>query len=190
MKKITDLTEEKWRTVHFKDALGNRRKDREYYNARRKVKTVPHGPRVAHFIIDLIAFKVVVYVVIYLLGLLSASSVSTSALSLTSRLMGTLTLLLLYPAMYAFCEYTWQRTPGKFLTKTLVIDEYGNKPDLRRVVLRSLIRLVPLDGISCLSDEGRGWHDKWSDTFVVTDAELAALRQMLAEQSPETVTEP
>lgn len=38
MKKITELTEVKWRTVYRKDAYGNRERDTEDYTAKRPVK--------------------------------------------------------------------------------------------------------------------------------------------------------
>lgn len=108
---------------------------------------------------------------------------SNISLNLTLILFSRIILLLLYPVLYAFCEYKWQKTPGKFLTKTLVIDEYGNKPNLRTIVLRSFIRFVPFEPFSCLSDSySRGWHDRWSNTWVVDEDELNMIRTLQAEQ--------
>ena len=56
----------------------------------------------------------------------------------------------------------------KSLGKTIVIDLYGSKPDIGTNILGNIIRLVPFESISCLLNE-RGWHDRWSDTFVVTE---------------------
>ena len=91
--------------------------------------------------------------------------------------------LLLFPFLYFVCEYFWQKTPGKFLTKTIVIDEYGNKPDVGSLLLRSLVRLVPFEAFSCLGDPSRGWHDRWSNTYVVKDTELKEIKKLLDEQS-------
>jgi hypothetical protein len=60
-----------------------------------------------------------------------------------------------------------------------VIDEYGNKPDFEKLIIRSLIRLVPFEIFSCWFSD-RGWHDRWSDTFVVSDQEYEKLQILLA----------
>jgi uncharacterized RDD family membrane protein YckC len=184
MKKITELTEVKWRTVYRKDAYGNRERDSEEYIVKRPVKSIAYGPRFGHFMIDFIAFQVIIYLVDYLLLMLINLTSFNISLNLTLVLFSRIVLLLLYPALYTFCEYKWQKTPGKFLTKTLVIDEYGNKPSLRTIVLRSLIRLVPFEPFSCLSDTySSGWHDRWSNTWVVGEDELNMIRTLQVEQS-------
>lgn len=128
MKKITDLVEIRWRTVHEKDSSGKRVKGKVQYIAKRPVKTVAQGPRFGHFIIDFIAFQIILYIVTYIFELtLNLTSFSIS-LNLTVALFSSIVILLLYPAFYPFCEFKWQKTPGKYLTKTLAIDEYGNRP--------------------------------------------------------------
>ena len=120
----------------------------------------------------------------YLFFILIINTQFSQSLSITVELLSTLVLLLLYPAMYTFCEFKWQKTLGKFLTKTIVIDEYGNKPDLSTIIARSLIRLVPFEPISCLGDDySNGWHDRWTKTWVVTEEELKILKKLQAEQS-------
>ena len=187
MKKITELKQVRWRTTHHRDAYGNLIKDKEEYTANRPVKSVSSGPRFGHFIIDFLAFQIVIYIVDYLFKLLVASTDFNSGISLTVGLISNIVLLLLYPALYAFCEYKWQKTPGKFLTKTIVIDEYGNKPELRAIILRSLIRLVPFEPFSCIGDDySYGWHDRWAKTWVVTEDELAVLKKLQTEQLEES----
>ena len=183
MIKITDLTEKRFRTTHKKDANGNRIRGKEEFIAKRTVRTVKSGPRFGHFIIDTIALQILIALFQYLLGLASYAVGAENPIGLTIILISSLSGLLLYPLMYFVCEYNWQQTPGKFLTKTFVINECGNKPDLRQVALRSLIRLVPIEAFSCLSDNySYGWHDKWSDTFVVTKEELEKLKTLQKEQ--------
>jgi uncharacterized RDD family membrane protein YckC len=179
MIKITELTEKKFRTVHLKDELGNRTRTKEEYIGKRVVKTVSPGPRFGHFFIDLIAFQIVVVVFQTLMSILNIYVGFDSAFGLTLQLFTSISALLLWPALYFICEHSWQQTPGKLLTKTVVIDEYANKPSIRKLILRSLIRLVPFEAFSCLGDKySRGWHDKWSDTYVVTKEELATLKEL------------
>ncbi len=185
MKKITDLTEVRYKTVESKDAEGKSQRSRKEYTSVRPVESVLPGPRIGHFIIDLIAFQIIIYFIGYFFDLLLNLTNFNVAVSLTIGLINFLVALLLYPFLYAFCEYKWQRTPGKYLTRTLVIDEYGNKPELRTIVLRSLIRIVPLELFSCFGNDpgSRGWHDRWSGTWVVKEKELTELKRLQAAQN-------
>lgn len=71
-----------------------------------------------------------------------------------------------YLFYYLIFESLFGRTIGKFLTGTKVIDYNGNKPNFKRIFIRSFCRLIPFDAISFLiSDEG--WHDTISKTSVI-----------------------
>jgi uncharacterized RDD family membrane protein YckC len=125
-----------------------------------------------------------IYFISYILELLSINKNFNQGINLTFGFFNQIELLLLYPALYCYCEYKWQKTPGKFLSKTIVINEYANKPDIRTIVLRSLIRIVPFDPLSCLGEKySRGWHDKWSETWVVSEKEFTKLKELQLEQS-------
>jgi len=183
MIKITDLTETKFRTTYSKDSLGNRVRGKEEYLAKRPVRTVKPGPRFGHFFIDIIFLQILIIVIQYLLGLIYLAVGTDNPIGLTVALISSLSGLLFYPLMYFICEYFWQQTPGKLLTKTVVINEYGNNPNLGQIALRSLIRLVPFEWFSCLGENySHGWHDRWSDTFVVKKEELETLKTLQKEQ--------
>jgi hypothetical protein len=68
---------------------------------------------------------------------------------------------------YLVFESLLQRTPGKLLTGTKVIDSTGKRPTVATAFARTIIRFVPFDEISFLGDRVYGWHDKWSKTCVV-----------------------
>jgi uncharacterized RDD family membrane protein YckC len=77
---------------------------------------------------------------------------------------------------YSSFELYFAQSPAKFLTQTIVVDEFGNKPPNQSIIIRSLVRLVPFDGLSFLG--GRpGWHDRWANTFVVNKKELEAQKR-------------
>ena len=183
MIKITDLKEKRFRTTHRKDAFGNRVRGREEYIAKRQVRTVKPGPRFGHFFIDLLFFQILIYSFDYILELIYYAVGESNPIGITVAFVLSISGLLLYPFMYFICEYFWQQTPGKLLTKTVVINEYGNKPDLRQIALRSLVRFVPFEAFSCFGDNySYGWHDRWADTFVVKKEELKKLKALQAEQ--------
>lgn len=168
-----------FRTVHKKDANGNRIKDREKYIGYRKIKCVETGPRIGHFVIDWICFQIIYYTLSSVLGfiMLATSKDPFAALSvgIISIYMG----LLLWPLYYFLFEFFLQKTPGKFITKTIVVNEYGEKPDISTLILRTVIRLVPFEPFSCFSDTNRGWHDRWSKTFVLPEGEYKEIRKLM-----------
>ncbi|MEZ4951919.1 MAG: RDD family protein [Saprospiraceae bacterium] len=158
-------------------------KGTEEYVAKRPIKALVQNARFGHFIIDLIN-DCYLYIVSYIFELLTSLTNFSVSLNLTIELISSIVILLLYPALYAFCENKWQKTPGKYLTKSLVIDEYGNKPELRAIILRSLLRLVPFEPFSCYGDNySNGWHDRWAKTWVVTEEELETIKKLQEEQS-------
>ena len=67
---------------------------------------------------------------------------------------------------YFVMELLWGRTLGKFLTGTFVVDIDGQTPRFKVLMIRTLSRLIPFEAFSCLS-ESRGWHDRFSATYVV-----------------------
>ncbi|NES20951.1 MAG: RDD family protein [Symploca sp. SIO3E6] len=71
---------------------------------------------------------------------------------------------------YLVSEAIWSKTPAKFITKTKVVNNQGEKPSLHMILRRTIIRFIPFEAFSLLgSKHPRGWHDKWSNTKVVDD---------------------
>ena len=80
--------------------------------------------------------------------------------------------LVSYTGMYIYffiMETLLSKTIGKAITRTIVVYENGEKPILKDIAIRSLVRFVPFDAFSFLGTLGNGWHDKWSNTFVVKE---------------------
>jgi uncharacterized RDD family membrane protein YckC len=88
--------------------------------------------------------------------------------------------LILYPGYYILFESTMQSTPGKIILGRVVVDEYGEKPSFSTIVKRSYSRVVPFEAFSCLSN--LGWHDTWSDTFVIRKKDLEELKLAIKAQ--------
>lgn len=74
---------------------------------------------------------------------------------------------ILYFLMYFILEATKQRTLGKYISKTMVVLENGEKPDIKTIALRTICRIIPFDAFSYLGSTTRGWHDSLSKTYVV-----------------------
>jgi uncharacterized RDD family membrane protein YckC len=68
---------------------------------------------------------------------------------------------------YLFFEYFFGATPAKMLTELRVVNEKGEKPNVKSIVIRSLSRRIPFDSISFFS--AQGWHDRLSETKVIQE---------------------
>jgi uncharacterized RDD family membrane protein YckC len=72
---------------------------------------------------------------------------------------------------YPFFESVFGATPGKFLTRTTVVDfNTDEQPTFISIVGRTLARFIPFDAFSFAG--ARGWHDKFSNTRVVNQVTI------------------
>lgn len=92
---------------------------------------------------------------------------------------------LVFLVSYVAFEYKFQATPGKMLTKCIVINEYGEKPSLKQVLGRTLIRIIPIEGFSFLGKTRRGWHDEWPETYVIRKVDLPQILEATQKQEEE-----
>ncbi len=74
---------------------------------------------------------------------------------------------------YISLEATFGRTLGKMITGTRVVNQNGEKPSVGQIVGRTFARLIPFEALSCLTEDGRGWHDTLSKTYVVKNTPAA-----------------
>jgi uncharacterized RDD family membrane protein YckC len=175
MQKLTEIEEQI--TVKKRQYVDGQETFVETIRSRfREVPFVEGLPRFGHFLIDRVVMTVCSFGIGILLVLLLAFTgnmgfTDDPAFDLFDRLF---TWFVIQPAYYFIFEASMQSTPGKALLKRIVVDEYGNKPTTRQILIRSLSRTVPFEIFSCLSP--RGWHDTWSNTFVLRKKDLEELR--------------
>ncbi len=79
------------------------------------------------------------------------------------------------PLYYVFFEYYYQWTPGKLATESVVVNANGSAPDLRSIIVRTFVRLIPFEIFSFLNSPSWGWHDKWSKTYVIQSSDVGKL---------------
>lgn len=119
--------------------------------------------RVINFIVDTIAFSFILAILSYFLGLFSVVfDISIKELHVY------LMMALSFFSYYVLLETHYQKTLGKYLTKTHVRKKDGSKPTFKDILIRTCLRFVPFDSISFLFSIN-GFHDKLSDTVVVKD---------------------
>lgn len=174
MQKITEITETYF--VKRRNRNGGTEPEKVKMTRFREVKYIEGGSRFGHYLLDflfLLGFRMLFWVTIGLiLGL--TNNVHLLQDSIIGTIETVVNWLFLLPFYYFIFELSMQSTPGKALFGRIVVDEYGNKPTPRQLLIRSVSRIVPFEALSCLST--LGWHDKWSNTFVLHKKELAELK--------------
>lgn len=143
--------------------------------------------RFFNFIIDMIILSVILFIglVIFI-----ANTSPNDAKDFMNRFMVdsmwqytvTSCITLLY---YNFLEITTSRTIGKFCTNTIVVDENGDRATYEAVMIRSLIRIIPLYWVSFIIFPNRGLHDVISKTYVVNKNLLEEKKKQFYDSSNE-----
>lgn len=129
------------------------------------------GIRFANFIVDRILGTVLFYFII--IGLASATNFDDANGVISTFLL--LFAIATIPGYYIVFEYFWGKTPGKFITKTKVVNESGAQPSFMNIVGRTLCRFIPFEPFSYFSgDRPSGWHDSISKTYVVEDSYISS----------------
>jgi uncharacterized RDD family membrane protein YckC len=121
--------------------------------------TVGTKIRFLNFIIDFIIWLIMVEIFTFPLN----------ANNGIQMLLGCLILLGTFIGYYAIMEIKFQKTVGKFVTKTRVIKLNGQKPQNSDIISRTFCRLIPFDRISFVFFKN-GIHDILSKTKVVKDS--------------------
>jgi len=170
-KKITDIFEERRITRKEKNKLGEWEEVKKVLYKSRPVDHLLLPLRFFNLAIDLTFIKIA-QMIIEATGQIE----STGASVFLS--------LVLFLAYYFICEFYFQRTFGKLLTNSVVVDEYGEKPDFKTICIRTIIRFIPFEAFSFFWLEGdRWWHDTLTKTYVISKSELTLIKNKLAKES-------
>lgn len=129
------------------------------------------GIRFANLIIDYIVQIVLGAILGIVLALLSELTGSyalydiliESDSRLSDYLFGAFILLIYFNII----ETLTGRSIGKLITKTKIVTHEGLKPTFSDILIRTLSRLIPFEQLSFLGQDGKGWHDSISKTYVV-----------------------
>ena len=116
------------------------------------------GIRFLNFIIDFIIWLIIAGILTFPLN----------ANNEIQMLLGYLIFFGTFIGYYSIMEIKFQKTVGKFVTKTRVIKLNGEKPENSDIISRTFCRLIPFDRISFIFFKN-GIHDMLSKTKVVKD---------------------
>tara|TARA_B100000963_G_C22497876_1_gene612335 strand:- start:10 stop:426 length:417 start_codon:yes stop_codon:yes gene_type:complete len=101
----------------------------------------------------------------YLIDLTITTAISTGLLipiMESGGMEGILTNLMGYLVSFTYyfiMEGVTGKTVGKYVTKTRVVTEEGEKPSMLNIAGRSFSRWIPFDAFSYLGSKSIGWHD-------------------------------
>ncbi len=178
MTKIEDIKVEKTFYKREKDALGNVTRTPYQKTVPRPVNVVSPGVRFGYYLIDLIIFYALQFILGFGLGMLLV--VMETPMHTMVEIVNLLTFLIFF-FYYSVFEGFLGGTVGKLICGYVVIDQYAERITFSKGMLRTLCRIVPFEAFSCFGE--RGWHDKWSETYVVKKSEHAELRKLLGKMN-------
>lgn len=119
--------------------------------------------RFLNFLIDFVIWLVLAFIISFLIGFFIQPTEQV-----VISLIGYILIFGTFIAYYAIMEIKFQKTIGKFITKTKVVKMNGEKPTDGDIIARTFYRLIPFDRLSFLFVKN-GIHDFLSKTTVVKD---------------------
>ena len=128
-----------------------------------KRDSIKTSTRFINFLIDMLAISIIAIIVIIIL---KNYLPSFKGYSVQNNRLITFILYFLY---YFIFELLASTTIGKLITKTKVVDIKSlNKPSVIKILVRTLSRFIPLEGLSIfLNDKKQIWHDQISRTTII-----------------------
>ena len=132
-------------------------------------KMASQGKRFLNYLLDLVFIMIFIFA-FYLIFLIILTIVAPSIVSDIeegNKLFQYLVSFIVSMIYYTSLEAATGRSIAKYITKTKVVTEIGEKPNFKIIVVRSLCRFIPLDAFSFLFNDGSGWHDTISNTKVI-----------------------
>lgn len=132
------------------------------------------GIRFANYIIDLISFYLLIIfwgVIVAIVNPQTIESLDYSSNDMGASLLDRLVTLILFGLYIGFMEAIFGgKTLGKFITGTRAVNDYeGTNISAITAFKRGFCRMVPFEPFSAFS--GYPWHDKWTDTIVISERE-------------------
>jgi len=128
------------------------------------------GKRFANFLIDRGLFFVLIFILGITFSLIAEQAQNYQIVTFLDEMNPIVDYVftgIFMAIYYIVLEGKYQISLGKLITKTIVVDQYGGKPELSSIVKRSFSRMIPFDHLSFLGSAARGWHDSISETYVV-----------------------
>ncbi len=179
---IEHLREGGFRTVEYRDEQGQLQRRQEPNGFKRGVRIASPGTRFGNSFLDglmlTIPFIFISFLFITPIDHYSYGSNYSFQYTFNGEF------YLIWLAYYFLMEWRFSRTLSKFITKCTVINKYGLPANVSEVAIRTICRIIPFEAFSFLGD-GRGWHDRFAETWVVPYDEAHELQRLMRDQFPD-----
>jgi uncharacterized RDD family membrane protein YckC len=129
------------------------------------------GKRLANYLIDLVLFYVLLFMLGFILALVSPTFVGIvtnqrSDFGLLDRFIT----LLLYAVYMSVIEALFHgKSLGKLITKTKAVNQDGSQISTAKAFERGFSRAVPFCVFSALGNPSNPWQDRWTNTMVINE---------------------
>jgi uncharacterized RDD family membrane protein YckC len=171
-KRLDDIFRERIISRKERNSHGEWEVVEKVYHEKRRVDTLSSPLRLINYFVDLLIISLIIRLAYFFLDFNQA-------------IIWDFLILIVFFGYYTLFEFYFQRTIGKYLTGSLVVNEYGDTPDFKTICLRTIIRIIPLNPYSFFwTDDHRFWHDTWTKTFVVSKDELSLIRRIQSGEKP------
>ncbi len=135
------------------------------------------GKRFANLLIDNICFIVVGVFMFLMLDAITPAYTMFIESSAWGDFIDRIVWILVYGIFMGCLETIMKgKTPGKFITRTRVVNEDGTPISAATAFKRGLIRCIPFCALSALGSPCYPWHDSWTHTYVI-DEKTSSLGQ-------------
>jgi uncharacterized RDD family membrane protein YckC len=129
----------------------------------------PRAKRFLNLIVDLLGFYAFLTAILLAVG---ATAPNFMERWKTEQGLALVTNMVIFFFYYVGWEALTLRSPGKLLTRTMVVSLDGGVPGFSQIAMRTLLRHLPLEWLPMLLSDGEGGnglplHDRWSRTVVV-----------------------
>jgi hypothetical protein len=172
-RKISDIYETKLYTRYVRNEFGHMERMQVPLRYKRTVQTLPFGKKLLQILVDIVLVP----------GLLSVFFALFFIFTST-----TLIILILLPVSLVLYRYgmesSFQRTLGMYLTGSILVDRYGEKPAREVLWVRAIIVFALRGGIPIDAHAGTlNWLDVRTHTYVISLEELRTLRDLMKDDS-------
>ena len=127
------------------------------------------GKRFLNYLLDMVFIMIFIFIFAIIVGIVLAlvAHSSLSDLGDDTKLVEYIISFMGICIYYVIFEAITGRSIAKYITKTKVVNEIGEKPTFNMILVRTICRFIPFEAISILFNDGSCWHDSISKTKVV-----------------------
>ena len=126
--------------------------------------------RLANYLIDLIAFYILVLFLGFFSEILFPGSISEMNLN---PIMDRVITIFIYGLIMFIIEIASNgKSLGKVITGTRAMTYDGERLNFGQALIRNFVRAVPFNALSGVGSPCSPWHDTWSHTLVIDEKKL------------------